>query len=222
MPSLNPTRTPSSPNSRPSASSCPARETVELIPRDPQANLSSHEMAKTDRIHVFMRGLGPYLRALAARRGMTPSGLIRSEVARMAREEAIDLEAPTVVPAPRAGLIIKVAVSLTSLQALTLASRARTSGVSKAEYLRALLDGDPPPTLPSDHAALVSALRASTDRLAAASVDLNAFMRLLNSQPSAQIDGYRAKLRSLTSDVQSHLEVAAAVLAQVKLRRRVT
>ena len=214
--------TPSSSASQPSAPSCPAGDTVTRLPRNPAGNVRSDGIAKADKIHVSLRGLGPYLRALAARKGTTPSGLIRSEVSRMAREESIDLEASSEIPVPRAGLITKVDVGLSSPQALTLASRARASGVSKAEYLRALLDGDPPPALPSDHAELVCALMASTDRLAATSVDLNAVMRLLNSGPSAHVDGYRAKLRSLTSDIQTHLKAAAAVLAEVKLKKRRT
>jgi hypothetical protein len=47
-------------------------------------------------------------------------------------------------------------------------------------------------------------------------------MRLLKSLPSTQVDGQRTSLQSLTGDIQAHLEVAAAVLAAVKVRRRQT
>jgi hypothetical protein len=222
MRSPNLISTPSSAGSRSSSTRCSASHAVTPIPRDLEGEEGSDGLAKSDQIHVRLHGLGPHLRALAARRGTTPSSLIRNEVARMAREEAIKLGASWNIQAPRARLITKVQVRLSPPQALKLASRAEASGVPMTHYLRTLLDGDPPAALPSDHAELISALRASTDQLAATSADLNAFIRLLNSLPSTQIDGYRDKLRSLTSDIQAHLKVAAATLTAVKVWRRST
>lgn len=188
-------------------------------PHPPAPSRQSKVTEKEDKLNVSMCGLGPYLRALATRKGTTPAALIRSVVSRMLDEEATSLEDSTTTSTPKDCLVSEVRVSLSSPQALALASRARASGVSRSQYFRALLDGDPPPALPADHASLISALLTSTDRLAATCVDLNAFLRLLNSLPSTQVDGYRASLRSLISDVRAHLTSAAAVLAEVKQRR---
>ncbi|MFG6432068.1 hypothetical protein [Roseateles sp. LYH14W] len=222
MHSPNLIRTPSSAGCQSPAFSGSANEAVTPIPKHLEGTERTEGLVKADRLSVRLRGLGPYVRALAARRGTTPAGLVRSELARMAREEAIEPGALSEIQAPRACLITQVNVRLSTPQDLKLASCARASGVSKPEYLRALLDGDPPAAMPSDHAALVSALRASTDQLAATTADLNAFMRLLSSAPSTQIDGYRAKLQSLTSDIQAHLKVAAATLTAVRVWRRPT
>lgn len=222
MQSSNTTGMPASAALATSAPTCPAGDTATRRPNDPESAGSPDVVAKVDKIQISLCGLGPYLRDLAARKGTTPSRLIRTELSRMAKEEGIDLDVFAQAPAAGAHPVYRVEVGLSSVQALTLASRATAAGVAKCEYLRALLDGDPPPALPPDHAALISALMASTDRLAAASVDLNALMRLLKSLPSTQVDGQRTSLQSLTGDIQAHLEVAAAVLAAVKVRRRQT
>lgn len=178
------------------------------------------EPKKEDKVNISMCGLGPYLRALAARRGTTPAALIRSEVTRMLDEEPISIDASTPGTAHKQPLVAEVRVSLSPAQASTLAIRSRASGISRSHYVRALIDGDPPPALPIDHNSLLTALLASTDRLAAMSVDLNTFMRLLNSAPAAQLESYRNGLLSIAGEIRAHLASAAAVLAEVKRMRR--
>jgi hypothetical protein len=61
-----------------------------------------------------------------------------------------------------------------------------------------------------------AALMASTDRLAAMSRDLNAFLRLLGRVQAAELESYRAGLKSLTTDVREHLAFAAALIAELR------
>ena len=56
----------------------------------------------------------------------------------------------------------------------------------------------------------------STDRLAALSADLNAFMRLLGRTPRSELEPYRASIRSLAGDVNVHLASAAALVAALR------
>jgi hypothetical protein len=60
---------------------------------------------------------------------------------------------------------------------------------------------------------------ASTDRLAALSADLNAFMRLLSRTPRSELEPYRASIRSLADDVRAYLVSAAALVAALRATR---
>ncbi len=122
--------------------------------------------------------------------------------------------------ADRGGDKIKVTLRLPAAHAATLASRARAAAVAQGDYVCGLLDGAAPAPLPLDHAESVRALMGSTDRLAAMSVDLNAFARLLGRVPTAQLEPYRATLRSLADDVRKHLALSATLIAELKPARK--
>jgi len=118
------------------------------------------------------------------------------------------------------GKVAKVTLRMSAVHAATLARRARAADVAQGQYVGTMLDGVPVPPLPADHSASVAALRASTDRVAAMSADLNAFLRLLDSVPASQLEGYRAGLRSLASDMRAHLAKASALIADLAPSRR--
>jgi len=84
--------------------------------------------------------------------------------------------------------VAKVTLRMPPMYAALLARRARAADVAQGQYVCAPLDGAPASPLPADHSAAVAALRASTDRVAAMSVDLNAFLRLLGRVPNKQLD----------------------------------
>jgi len=118
------------------------------------------------------------------------------------------------------GKAVPVTLRMSPEHVATLARRARAAGVHRGKYICTLLDGAPAPALPADHLALVAALRASTDRVAAMSADLNAFMRLLERVPASQLEGYRAGLKSLAGDLREHLHMASALLAELTPSRK--
>lgn len=78
----------------------------------------------------------------------------------------------------------------------------------------------PPGPPAADHGAAVDALRASTDRLATMSTDLNAFVRLLATASVAQLEPYRASITSLSKDIHLHLASAAALISELRRTRR--
>lgn len=174
-----------------------------------------------DRVTVDLRGLGFRLRARALQSQTTPAALVRSAVVHMLGEEAPsdDIAAGQQRPGT-AGPAVKVTLRLPPNQAALLAARARVADVAQGAYVAGLIDGLPPASLPSDHAAAVQALVKSTDRLAAISVDLNAFLRLLGHVPSAELERYRAGLRDLVDDVRKHLASAATLIGELQPARR--
>ncbi|MFG6490514.1 hypothetical protein ACG04R_27875 [Roseateles sp. BYS78W] len=119
-----------------------------------------------------------------------------------------------------AGRLVKVTLRMSAAHAVLLARRARAADVAQGRYVCSLLDGVAAPPLAADHGAVVATLRASTDRVAAMSADLNAFLRLLDRLPSGQLEGHRAGLTSLASDMRSHLAKASALIAELAPSRR--
>lgn len=118
------------------------------------------------------------------------------------------------------GQVAKVTLRMSPVYAAMLARQARAADVAQGRYVCTLLDGAPAPPLPADHSASIAALRASTDRVAAMSADLNAFMHLLGHVPADQLEGYRAGLKSLASDMRAHLAMASALIADLTPSRR--
>ncbi|MCE4538525.1 hypothetical protein LXT12_14830 [Pelomonas sp. P7] len=121
---------------------------------------------------------------------------------------------------PTCGQFVKVTLRMSPVYAAMLARQARAADVAQGQYVCTLLDGAPAPPLCADHSASVSALRASTDRVAAMSADLNAFLRLLGHVPAGELAGYRAGLKSLASDMRAHLAKASALIADLAPTRR--
>ncbi|MGM9484215.1 hypothetical protein ACS5PN_23680 [Roseateles sp. NT4] len=171
--------------------------------------------SKRDQVNVNLMGLGPQLRAYAARNGITFAEALRTALARALQADAGDAANEPGLAAEDAngGETVRVLLRLQPALAATLASRACASGVSRSRYVTLLMDGAAPPPLPQDHGAMVAALMASTDGIATLSVDLNAFMRLIGQVPSARLDPLLDRMRGLVQEVRAHL-IAASTLLQ--------
>lgn len=115
-----------------------------------------------------------------------------------------------------------VTVRIGAMCAARLADRARAAGVSQGAVVAGLLDGMPPSPRALDHASAVAALADSTQKVAAMSADIHAFIRLMRSAQSHEAERYRASLMSLSTDVRLHLEVASRLMAELTPRQRVT
>jgi hypothetical protein len=174
-----------------------------------------------DRVSVDLRGLGPRLRAQAQRQQTTPAALTRRAVLLLLNDHQ-DGEGPllsTHAQRPARG-IVKVTLRVSGTHAKSLATQARAADMSQGDYVASLLDGMMPAALPADHALAVKALMASTDRVAALSADLNAFLRVLGRASVVELEPYRASITSLTKDVRQHLATAAALIAELRPARR--
>jgi hypothetical protein len=172
---------------------------------------------------VDLRGLGDRLRAQAQREHTTPAVLTRRAVLLLLNDHPSGEEPDVTTPAdaPARGPV-KVTVRVSGAHATSLATRARAADMSQGDYVSSLLDGMAPAAMPADHASAVRALMASTDRVAALSADLNAFLRVLGRASVPQLEPYRASITSLTKDVRQHLATAAALVAELRPARRPT
>lgn len=174
-----------------------------------------------DRVSVDLRGLGNRLRAQAQRQRTTPAALTRRAVLLLLNDHPTGGEPAITTPAhaPARG-VVKVTLRVSSKHATSLAMRARAADMSQGDYVSSLLDGMAPIDLPADHASAVKAFMASTDRVAALSADLNAFLRVLGRASVPQLEPYRASITSLTKDVRQHLANAATLIAELRPARR--
>lgn len=171
-----------------------------------------------DRVTIDLRGIRPRLEAQAASRRMTAASLMRQAVLAMLDEESgsPDIGQPG---GSKGEPAVKVTVRLPASHAAVLASRARAADVSQGSYVARLIDGAPAQPPAPNHTQAVAALRASTDRLAALSADLNAFLRLLGRTPQSALEPYRSSLQSLAGDVRVHLAAAATLVAALREAR---
>jgi len=171
-----------------------------------------------DRVTVDLRGLGPRLRSCAQAQRTTPAALMRKAVMRVLGDIPEDSRSGLGPEAARE--VVKVTLRISRARAALLAGRALSADVAQGDYVCGLLDGLPPPPHCSDHAAAVTALMASTDRLAALSSDLNALLRLLGQVRAVELESYRAGVGSLLGDVREHLALASALMAEHQPARR--
>ena len=111
---------------------------------------------------------------------------------------------------------MKVTVRLPSAHALLLASRSRRAEVSQGIYVASLLEGRALPAASPDRQQAIAALSRSTDQLAMLGIDLNGFMRLLGRVPDDRLEPYRAGVRSLSTRVQQHLDLASQLLIDLQ------
>jgi hypothetical protein len=172
-------------------------------------------------VTVDLRGLGARLQSRALASDMTTAALVRKAVTVMLGDEPDDPVdgGSDIAPGPRHRLI-KVTLRLPAAHTLLLTRRARAAEVSHGVYVAGLIEGSPPAPRSPDHREAVAALVASTDRLAAMSVGLNAFMRLLAAHSTTNAERYRAGLVSLADDVRHHLAAAASLFSELGSARR--
>ena len=175
--------------------------------------------AMRDRVTIDLRGIRPQLQAQAAKRQMTAAALVRRAVTAMLDAAPCDEGGSGPIDRASGTQVVKVTLRLPPAHAVLLASHARVADLSQGMYVARLIDGTPAQPRAPDHTRAVAALMASTDRIAALSADLNAFMRLLGRTPRSELEPDRASIRSLASDVRVHLAAAAALVAALRATR---
>ena len=195
----------------------PGAATISLDAGKPLIRCST---SNEHRIVVPPRELMPRLRALAAHRQISMAALMRIAILPLLEEVPEDSEGRDRFAKPPDGQKLNVRVIFTAAEYALLKTRAKASAMSHGRYLGRLMAGDPPPPLPKDLRTVTSALMASNDRLAALSVDINAFLRLLNHATVAELAEYRDQLRTLPATVRAHLEIAATMLTELEKTTR--
>jgi hypothetical protein len=172
-----------------------------------------------DRVTVDLRGIGPALHAQAAKRGVSVAAVVRVAVVAV-------LDSPSGPPEPANrprsvdSRLVKVTLRVGALHAAGLADRARSAEVSQGAYVAALLDGMVASPRPADHGDAVAALADSTQKVAAMSADIHAFIRSIRNVNSDEAQKYRAVLMSLSQDMRLHLQVASRLMARMTTRTR--
>lgn len=189
-------------------------------PRSPAPDHPHGRVNRPTFVRVHLRGLRSRLDVKAAELGTTTAALVRHAVVMMLGEPGSECPDLAGVEVPLHAHVARIQLRLTPEYAAMLVARARSAGVARGWYVSTLLDGFPAPPRAVDHSAAVAALSLSTDRVAAMSADLNAFLRMLERLPAGELEGYRAGLKSLVGDLRAHLVQASALLADLTPARR--
>ncbi len=172
--------------------------------------------ASRARITVESRDLGPAIRAQARARGMTVSAFVRMAVARMLEGAAgVEKQSRGDNPGHVADEPVKITVRLPRRIAREVSVRAQATGLSNGLYLSSLVDGVSLPSAAAYEDA-AKALGASTDQLAVAVADLNAFARQIRRGTPASADTFDGTVATLTHVVRTHLVLASRLIADLK------
>lgn len=168
---------------------------------------------------VDLRGLRAGLSARAAATGATESDVLRSALAAALHDVSSAPQGllPT-APAPSPSQL-KLSTRLPRSAAERLDRQAHAAGLSRGAYLARLIDGAPPVVASTDKAACAAALSASAAELALLSRDITRLTLLLRQGNVESAKQYRHHLDTLDADVRAHLDLAAAVLADLAPRR---
>jgi hypothetical protein len=111
---------------------------------------------------------------------------------------------------------VKLTLRLRRGAANRLAARARAAGLPYGAYLATLLDGTPAPPLAADHEQAVTALGASTERLAVISADVNELIRTVGRGGVPEARQFDDRMVSLAGDVRQHLALASRLMAALQ------
>ena len=114
---------------------------------------------------------------------------------------------------------VKVTLRVSAVHSAQLAERARSADVSQGAYLAGLLDGKAPGPESGDHGDAIASLADSTQRVAAMSADIHAFIRSVRDATSDEAQMYRMGLTTLSEDVRLHLQVASRLVADLARTR---
>ena len=124
-------------------------------------------------------------------------------------------------PNPRARCDpLKLSLRVSRQVARRLDLNGRAAGLSRGAYLMRLINGAPPVIPSADRTAGFAALNASASELALLSRDINHLTQLLSKGSIAAARAYRGRLDSLEGDVRKHLELSAAVIAELMSDRK--
>ena len=164
-----------------------------------------------DRVGVDLRGIGDAVRAAARARQIT--------IAALAREALVEaIGRPSTLPEVIAAGFgraetVKLTLRMRQPEAEALVLNANGLGLSYGEYVAQLVRQTPLPMPAAERAADRAALMASSDNLAALSVDLAAFMRLLRLGHSAELETYRCRMETVDLEIRRHLDRVSALIA---------
>jgi hypothetical protein len=167
--------------------------------------------ASRDRVGVDLRGIGDAVRAAARARQITVAAL-----AREALVEAIgrtSTHSDTVPSDFGRADIVKLTLRLRQPEAEALVLNAAHLGLSYGEYVARLVRQTPLPTPAAERAADRAALMTSSDNLAALSVDLATFMRLLRMANSVEVEKYRRRIETIDLEIRRHLDRVSGLIA---------
>jgi len=164
-----------------------------------------------DRVGVDLRGIGDAVRAAASAR--------HSTVAAFARDALVEAIGRPVTASERsmAGFgeteVVKLTLRMPQHEAEALILSAGGLGLSYGEYVARLVTQTPLPMPAADRAADRAALMASSDNLAALSVDLAAFTRLLQRAKTVEAEKYRHRIEIVDLEIRRHLDRVSALIA---------
>jgi len=167
--------------------------------------------ASRDRVGVDLRGIGDAVRAAARARHSTVAGFARDAlVEALGRPSTL----PDCITAEfgRAE-IVKISLRMRRHEAEALILSAGGLGLSYGEYVARLVTKTTLPKLAAERAADRAALMASSDNLAALSVDLAAFNRLLHRAKTVEAEKYRRRIETVDIEIRRHLDRVSALIA---------
>jgi hypothetical protein len=165
-----------------------------------------------DRVTLDLCGIGDAARAAAQANGAT-----LAIFARQALIAALPSNVGALLPQAKlrgeVGGTIKLSVRLSPDDSAVLATQAAMLGLSQARLVALLIRRAELPRRSIERDADRAALRASTEQLAALSVDLQQFMRLLRRGSSEGAARCAERLQTVDLDLRTHLSRASAFLA---------
>jgi hypothetical protein len=164
-----------------------------------------------DRVGVDLRGIGDAVRAAARVRQITLAAFAREALVEALGQSLMHPEG--IAAEFGRAEIVKLTLRLREREAEALILNAAGLGLSYGEYVGRLVRQTPLPMPAAERAADRAALMASSDNLAALSVDLGTFMRLLRMGKSADVEKYRARVQAVDLDIRRHLDRVSALIA---------
>ena len=164
-----------------------------------------------DRVTIDLCGIGDAARAAAQGRDTTLAVFARQALI-AALPSNVGALLPHAEPRGEPAGTIKLSVRLSPDDSALLATQAAMLGLSQARLIAQFIRRAELPPRSIERDADRRALRASTEQLAALSVDLQQFMRLLRHGYSA-VERYRQRIESVDTDIRVHLDRASAFLA---------
>lgn len=164
-----------------------------------------------DRVTIDLCGIGDAARTAAQSRDTT-----LAVFARQALIAALPSDVGALLPQaePRGEIdgTVKLSVRLSPDDSAVLATQAAMLGLSQARLTTLLIRRAELPPRSIERDADRRVVRASTEQLAAVSVDLQQFMRVLRHGAPA-VERYRQRIESADANIRDHLARASAFLA---------
>ena len=177
---------------------------------------ATHEFVTAD-----MRGLKSALVARAQAERVSVSVIVRRAVERELEivKRSSDGDGST-CPAAPVRPIVKVSIRLTGGEAEQVAAGARRAGLSRGAYLADLIASASAAAPLASRADLLAALNASCSELSTLRRTLSRLVSLLREGQVRATLEYRHVLDTLEGSVRSHLQIASAVLAELRPPRQ--